>query len=350
MILLLGAGGQTGRRIARHAAVQGIPITLAGRDVRRLEAHAAGMPFRQVDVCDSASLAAGLAGIRVVINATTPAGQLAGHIAEACLREGVAYTDISGEVAAIVAMIGRLDAPAQRAGIPLVPGAGYGGALGDLTVRAALALRPDATDALVIYAGDAFVPSRGTQLSEAHVMDGPVPVLRDGKLTLDRTLIGRIWQAFGLTLVQRPTMDAVLIARHPGPLLRCEVGMAVPEAMAQAVSTMFRGIAERLASPAGRADYLAGIAAAPHEEVVEDEQAEYGTITAHVWGTDTTPRFVRYGTGPVYDMTARIALLIADTLATAPNLPVGVRAPSEILVRPFEVERVLSLRREDDHK
>ncbi len=124
--LLYGSYGYTGRLIAARALERGIRPVLAGRSEAPLKQQAAelGLPWRAVALDDPAALDAALADVPVVLHAAGPFVRTARPMAEACLRTGTHYLDITGELAVFEALAAR-DAQAKAAGVMLLPGVGF---------------------------------------------------------------------------------------------------------------------------------------------------------------------------------------------------------------------------------
>ena len=74
---------------------------------------------------DPAALDAALAGVDLVLNAAGPFLHTAAPLAEACLAAGVHYLDIGNELQ-VFRTLYDLDQRAQRAGVAIIPGAGFG--------------------------------------------------------------------------------------------------------------------------------------------------------------------------------------------------------------------------------
>src|SRR5260370_12650312 len=124
--LIYGANGYTGRLIARYAVERGQRPILAGGNARPVEAMAStlGLHARVFDVGDPAALDRGLAGVRAVLHCAGPFAQTSRPMVDACLRNRVAYLDITGEVPVFEACAAR-DAEARAAGVMLMPGGGF---------------------------------------------------------------------------------------------------------------------------------------------------------------------------------------------------------------------------------
>jgi hypothetical protein len=98
-VLLLGAGGGMGRRIAAlwQSQVPGVPLRLG---VRRPEAMASGGPGAQAVLArldDPASLRAALAGVAVAINAMGPYVYDPAPLLAACAEASTHYVDLASE-------------------------------------------------------------------------------------------------------------------------------------------------------------------------------------------------------------------------------------------------------------
>src|SRR5690606_34854633 len=97
--LLYGANGYAGRLIVERSLLRGLRPLLAGRNAEAVGSLAAahGLEHRAFALEDARALAAGLAGVRVVLHAAGPFSQTAVPMAEACIRSGTHYVDITGE-------------------------------------------------------------------------------------------------------------------------------------------------------------------------------------------------------------------------------------------------------------
>ncbi len=125
-LLIYGVSGYEGGLVSRLAAAAGLHHLAAGRDLEKVMAHADPLllPARTFSLSDPAKVARGLADVAVVLNAAGPFDETGPPLVEACLRGGVHYLDLAGEVPEIEAMR-RLDARAREAGVMLLPGVGF---------------------------------------------------------------------------------------------------------------------------------------------------------------------------------------------------------------------------------
>lgn len=124
--LIYGANGFTGSLIAREAVRRRMNPLLAGRSPEKL-AQLAGelnLEHRVFSLDSRAAIAEGIRGVHTLLNCAGPFSQTAQPLADACLRAGTHYLDITGEANVFETLAGR-DAEAKSAGIVLMPGVGF---------------------------------------------------------------------------------------------------------------------------------------------------------------------------------------------------------------------------------
>jgi saccharopine dehydrogenase (NAD+, L-lysine-forming) len=126
-VIIMGAAGASGQRIARALAARGVPLTLAGRHRATLAplADELGAAVTEADITRPAPV---LDQARLVVNTVGPFGELAPALAAASLAAGVAYVDIANELTATTRLL-ELDGQAKASGTVLVTGAGFGPAV-----------------------------------------------------------------------------------------------------------------------------------------------------------------------------------------------------------------------------
>ena len=181
--LLYGATGYTGQLIARRAAEQGIPLILAGRNAEKVAALATqlGFDYQVFGLEDIDEIEENIRGAGVVLHAAGPFIRTAAPMMEACLRAGVHYLDITGEIDVFEAAA-ALGPRASEAGIMMMPGAGF-----DVVPTDCLALYlkeqlPNATYLSLAFASVGSGPSHGTAMTMLEILGGPGAVRRNGKI------------------------------------------------------------------------------------------------------------------------------------------------------------------------
>jgi len=124
--LIYGANGYTGALIAREAVARGRWPILAGRNATTLATLAGelGLEHRVFSLDSPAAMAEGIRDVVAVLHCAGPFAHTSRPMTDACLRAGIHYLDITGEVAVFEALAAR-DAEAKGAGVMLLPGVGF---------------------------------------------------------------------------------------------------------------------------------------------------------------------------------------------------------------------------------
>jgi short subunit dehydrogenase-like uncharacterized protein len=181
-VLIYGANGYTGELIARRAVERGLQPILAGRNGEAVAALAAqlGLPALTVSLDDERGLDAALAGRTVVIHCAGPFQRTSRPMASACLRNGVHYLDITGEIA-VFEHLARHDAEAKAAGVMLLPGVGFDVVPSDC-LAAHLKRRLPTASSLELAFRSLGGLSRGTATTAVEGLGKGGAVRRDGKI------------------------------------------------------------------------------------------------------------------------------------------------------------------------
>lgn len=146
MILIYGATGDIGARVARQLAERG-QVILAGRDRRRLEALAGelGAEIRVAAACDTAALERAAAEAEVVVNCAGPYSVVGPPLLGAAIAGGAHYVDVSGDQRWLRSSYESHESAARRAGVVCVSGLGLEAALGDWAASLARARLAETT-------------------------------------------------------------------------------------------------------------------------------------------------------------------------------------------------------------
>jgi short subunit dehydrogenase-like uncharacterized protein len=125
-LLVYGAYGYTGELVARHAVERGLAPILAGRDAGRLAplARELGCEARPFVLGDPAAVRRGIEGAGAVLHCAGPFVHTFQAMAEACVAAGIPYLDVTGE-GPVFRAARALGPAAERAGVMLLPGAGF---------------------------------------------------------------------------------------------------------------------------------------------------------------------------------------------------------------------------------
>jgi len=186
--MLYGATGFVGEAAARLAVQSGLRPVLAGRDAPKLERQAAGLgvEYRVFRLDDSAAMERALGSVPVVLHCAGPFRNTSGPMAEACLRTGTHYLDLTGEIPVFEALAAR-DADARARGIMLLPGAGFDVVPTDCIAMHLKQRLPSATHLALAFEseGPAGLPP-GTQRTAIEMIPYGNRVRREGRLEIPR--------------------------------------------------------------------------------------------------------------------------------------------------------------------
>ena len=180
--LIYGATGFTGKLTARTAKERGLQPILAGRNQEKLKAIAEplGFRYRVFDLSVPAAIDAALGEVDAVLHIAGPFSATSKPMADACLRTGTHYLDITGEIDVFEALA-RRDAEARKAGIMLLPGVGFDVVPSDCLAMHLKQRLPDAID-LKIYIGGLNTLSHGTAKSMIEAVPTGARVRREGRI------------------------------------------------------------------------------------------------------------------------------------------------------------------------
>ena len=161
-IVIYGAAGQAGRRIAAAAVGHGAEVLLAGRSAKGLEplAHDLGVPWALATLDAPDSVEQLLAPGDLLLNCAGPYSRTAIPAATACLRRRAHLVDLCGEIGPLRQLV-ALDALARASGIMLLPAAGFTAVASDSLAFVLHRALPGAVRLVIGLAG-AEVTSRGS--------------------------------------------------------------------------------------------------------------------------------------------------------------------------------------------
>lgn len=197
--LLYGANGYTGDLIARYASQYQLEPILAGRSKNLIEplAKKLNLPYRVFNLDDSIALQSALKEVKVVIHAAGPFAFTAKQMVEGCLQTGTHYLDINGDIT-VFELIKKYDAAAKKAGIMLLPGAGFDVVSTDCIALQVKKLLPDATNLQLAFASLGGGISHGTAITMATKLGEGGAERKGGKIM--HTTLGKkgMWVDFGV--------------------------------------------------------------------------------------------------------------------------------------------------------
>jgi short subunit dehydrogenase-like uncharacterized protein len=196
--LLYGANGYTGKLIAKLASTYNLQPILAGRAEANIKplADELQLPYRIVDLDNASQLENALSEVKLVLHAAGPYAYTAKQMIEACLKTGVHYIDINGDIA-VFEMLKKYDAAAKGKNIMVMPGVGF-----DVVPTDCIALQlknkmPDASNLKLAFASVGGGLSHGTAITMASKIGEGGAARENGKIV--RKPLGQkgIWVDFG---------------------------------------------------------------------------------------------------------------------------------------------------------
>jgi short subunit dehydrogenase-like uncharacterized protein len=240
--LLYGATGFVGEATARLALQSGLKPVLAGRDAVRLALLASelGVEYRTFALEDAKAIDKALKDMPVVLHCAGPFIHTYKPMVEACLRTGVHYLDLTGEIPVYEA-IAALDIEAKSRGVMLLPGIGF-----DVVPTDCLAMHlkqrlPSATRLTLAFQsiGPAGLPP-GTQRTAIELMRFGNRLRRNGRMEVPgREIVTRMID-FGEGPVQatRFTWGDVFTAYYSTGIPNIEDYIVLSESMRRQMSML----------------------------------------------------------------------------------------------------------------
>lgn len=220
-VVVLGASGVTGRRVAAYLAERagetGAAWAAAGRDVAKVERVLGEIGVTApetiaADVADPASLAAMASRTRVVLDLVGPYTLYGTPVIEACVANGAHYMDLTGEMPFARQTIDAFHDKADAAGVKVVEVSGFE------------ALPPDLA---VLLAAETAAERWGEKLAE---VDAIVSVQQPaGRLGLGDLLSGGTMQSMAEAIGGERATDVIdPAALIPDPDVAAEVRRRSP--------------------------------------------------------------------------------------------------------------------------
>lgn len=217
-IAVYGATGHTGQFVVQEARRRGLTVVAVGRSAARLDETIPRAVLRRAAALDNpVSLDRAFAGCAVVINCAGPFLDTAAPVAEAALRAGCHYIDVTAEQASAQESFATFDAPARAANRVVIPAAGFYGGLADL-LASALAAAGAIDEITVAMALDHWWPTAGTRKTGQRntaprlvVTNGRLAPLVPSAALADWTFSAPLGHQ---AMVDLPFSEIITIARH----------------------------------------------------------------------------------------------------------------------------------------
>ncbi|WP_117594434.1 saccharopine dehydrogenase family protein [Haloprofundus halophilus] len=125
-LLVYGSYGYIGALVARTAVDEGLSPVIAGRRTERVEEQALelGVDYRVFALDHPDVVRRQITDVDAVLNCAGPFSRTADKLRTACLREGVDYLDLAGEIDVLEAAA-ELDRDAEKGDVTVLPGVGF---------------------------------------------------------------------------------------------------------------------------------------------------------------------------------------------------------------------------------
>jgi short subunit dehydrogenase-like uncharacterized protein len=326
--LIYGANGYTGELIAREAITRGLRPMLGGRNASALAALAQELKleYRVFDLETPTAIEDGIRGMTAVLHCAGPFAHTSRPMADACLRTGVHYLDITGEVAVFESLAARTG-EASAAGVMLLPGVGFDVMPSDCLAAHLRRRLPTATH-LALGFQSLGLMSRGTATTIVENLPGGSLVRENGKLRK----VPAAWKTrvidFGngpVKAINIPWGD-ISTGYHSTGIPNIEVYMAAPLGVRVAARAS-RNLGWLLGSAFVQRRLKRRIQAGPPGPTAEERARSQSLL----WGEVSDPagrKAVSRLRGPDgYTLTARAAVKIVERVLAGQSFP-GFQTPS----------------------
>jgi short subunit dehydrogenase-like uncharacterized protein len=262
-----------------------------------------------------------------VLHCAGPFSRTSQPMADACLRNGAHYLDITGELQVFEALAAR-DAEAQRAGVMLMPGVGFDVVPSDCLAAHLKRKFPDATRLTLAFHGLGRI-SHGTATTMVEKIGQGGAVRRDGKIVS----VPAAWRSreidFGRGPVTATTIPwgDVATAYYSTGIPNIEVYSVIPSPVRE-MMVMSRYVGWLLTTAPAQMLLKALVDAQPAGPT--DEERERGKTLLYGEATDAAGnRVAARQTGPEgYTLTALAALNIAEKVL-AGHYQAGFQTPAK---------------------
>lgn len=327
-LVVFGATGSTGSRIATLAAEAGVPTVVVGRRREALEHLArAGTHEVRVSSLQPSELDRAFTGAAVVVNSAGPYTTYGRPVVEAAIRAGAHYVDFSGEPRWVHAVSTEHASAAESAVVRLVPSVGLGAA-GDMAAALVSASMEQVDSLTIAYRIIGMRPSAATARSMIDILAGGAPLHHPSGAVTFRRAGARSGALPGGRGVGFPTPDAISLAAR-WPHARIESFMQTPVPVLS--GTLLAATASLLSR-----DRIAGVVRAGIDRWAGADHhggGGRGSATAIAIGGG------RRGTAEVrvndvYDFTARAGFAAALGLLDGGGVP-GLQSWSQVTKAPF---------------
>ena len=181
--IIYGANGYTGQLITRYAVEQGLKPILAGRNADNIRTLAVehNLEYRAFGLDDPGEMDRAMSDVSLVLHAAGPFIYTAKPMIAACLRNGVHYLDITGEIA-VFELASRYDSRGRDKDIVIMPGVGFDVVPTDCIAVYLRQKMPDATHLKLGFGSVGGSVSRGTAMTMIEGLGAGSAERKDGRI------------------------------------------------------------------------------------------------------------------------------------------------------------------------
>jgi short subunit dehydrogenase-like uncharacterized protein len=345
-VLLYGVNGYSGSLILPKLIERGITVRAAGRTASKVQQIASrwGIPAAVFPLSDASAVDEAVRQSVMVLNVAGPFAHTAPNLIDACLRQGVDYLDLSGELEPLV-YARQTDRWARTLDVMVLPAVGFDVVPSDCLAVHACRQLPGAQH-LRLYIAASNLLSRGSALTLIEHAGRWINTRRAGQLTSMPFRILHQWADFG-------DGPRLVVAVNWGDLVTAHHSTEIPNIEVFFEATAFRWGAVLMNQMGGELlrrpelqRYLAHAAELiPGGPDSRARATATSTIVAEVIRGDECYRS-RLHTPEAYTFTAEIAARVAERVLAGDRKP-GFCTPG-VLFGPDFVFEVAGVRRIDD--
>lgn len=182
--LLYGANGYTGKLVIETALKKGLKPVIAGRNKQTIAELAAKyhLDFKVFDLSDIEKIVSQISGFGVVLNCAGPFSRTVKPMVKACLKAGVHYLDITGEIE-VFEWVKAQDSKAKEKNVILMSGVGFDVVPTDCMADCLHRKMPDATQLQLAFTSLGGSISHGTVTTLLENLGKPGAVRANHKIT-----------------------------------------------------------------------------------------------------------------------------------------------------------------------
>lgn len=328
--LLYGAYGYTGRLIAELAKEQGMEPVLAGRSSEKTRqlAEELEMEYRVFGLDSAEGIDDGLDGMPVVLHTAGPFVHTARPMMEACLRNGIHYLDITGEID-VFEMAASLGVKAKDSGVMLMPGTGFDVVPTDCTALYLKEALPDATHLQLAFSTGGSRSSKGTALTMTEILGEGGAVRENGKIK--KVPLGH--QTMEVAFAEGRTRFCMTIPWGDVSTAYYTTGIPNIEVYTSVHPKTYRYIKlQPYFNWLLRASFVRNmvkkrIRKGPAGPTIEERKRGRSYIWGKAWNDKGDTKVARLATPEGYGLTAHSSLIIASKVLEG-NAPAGFQTPA----------------------